>query len=156
MITGFRKSWLPLMLTLVLSLGIATAVWAGHRDMGPGDDFGMGPGMGMDHPGHGRGMQMTPDQAAKVFDLRHKFSNDTADLRKQMLVKRAELGELWRAENPDKAKIAAKQKEINALRDQFQEKMIPFKIEMRQLCPMPGKRPGGCPMMPQPPEGGKK
>ena len=60
------------------------------------------------------GMQMTPDQAAKAFDLRQKFMNDTADLRKQMMVKQAELGELWRAKDPDKAKVAAKQKEVNA------------------------------------------
>ena len=122
--------------------------------------------------GHGRGMggmQMTPDQAAKAFDLRHKFMNDTADMRKQMLVKRAELGELWRTKDPDKAKIAAKQKEVNALRDQLQEKGTAFKLDMRQVCPMMagggpgscpmmsgGKGPGGAPMAPPAPEGAKK
>jgi zinc resistance-associated protein len=168
MMTGFRKSWL-LMLTLVLSLGIAGAAWAGPQGMGMGGgcgmmgpEMGMGPGMGMGHgKGMGKGMgcmQMTPDQAAKAFDLHHKFMNDTAEVRKQMMVKKAELGELWRAKDPDKAKIAAKQKEINALRDQFQEKAISFKVDMKQQCPMMGgdKGPGAGPMVPPAPEGGKK
>jgi zinc resistance-associated protein len=126
--------------------------------------------MGKGHHGGMGGMQMTPEQAAKAFDLRHKFMNDTAEVRKQMMVKRAELGELWRAKDPEKAKIAAKQKEMNALRDQFQEKAISFKVDMKQVCPMMagggpgcammgggGKGPGACPMVPPPaPEGAKK
>ena len=147
MMTGLRKHWLPLILTLVLCLGFATLSWAGPRgmggccDMGPGMGMGggcgMGPGMGKGHQGGGMGcMQMTPEQAGKAFDLRQKFMNDTADLRKQSMIKHAELGELWRAKDPDKAKIAAKQKEVNALRDQLQEKGTAFKLDMRQVCPM--------------------
>lgn len=169
MMTGFRKSWL-LMLTLVLSLGIAGAAWAGPRGMGMGgccpmmgSDLGMGPGMGkgcgMAKGGKGmHGMQMTPDQAGKAFDLHHKFMNETAEVRKQMMVKQAELGELWRAKDSDKAKIAAKQKEVNALRDQFQEKAISYKVDMKQQCPMMvgGTGPGAGPMTPPAPEGAKK
>ncbi len=44
MMTGFRKSWLPLMLTVVLSLGIATAAWAGPQGMGGGLRYGHGMG----------------------------------------------------------------------------------------------------------------
>ncbi len=95
--TGFQKNWLFLMLVAVLSLGFATAALAQPQGMGPGmgmGQCGMGPGMGMGHgqglrygSWHEREMQLTPDQAAKAFDLRQKFMNDTADLRKQMLVK---------------------------------------------------------------------
>ncbi|MBM4287344.1 MAG: periplasmic heavy metal sensor [Deltaproteobacteria bacterium] len=150
MMTGFRKSRLTLILVLGLSLGLALSAWAGPKGKGGGHGMGMwedccpmGPGMGMGMQ-HGRGMggmQLTPDQAAKVFDLRHKFMNDTAELRKQMMVKRAELGELWRTKDPDQAKIAAKQKEINALRDQLQEKGLALKMDMRQICPMMGEGP---------------
>ena len=111
--------------------------------MGMGGGCGMGPGMGKGHGCGMMGMQMTPDQAAKAFDLRQKFMNDTADLRKQMMVKQAELGELWRAKDPDKAKIAAKQKEINALRDQLQEKGTAFKLDMRKEFPTMAGGPGG-------------
>ena len=174
MMTSLRKSWLPLMLTTVLSLGVATAAWAGpHGGMGGGcgmgGDMGMGPGMMGPGMGHGmKWMQMTPDQVAKAFDMRHKFMNDTADLRKQMLVKRAELRDLWKAKEPDKAKINAKQKEINALRDQLQEKGTAFKLDMQKEFPNLATGPGcpkmgggaGCPMMGgkgmAPPEGAKK
>ncbi len=159
MTTGLKRSWLLLMLIAVLSLGMASAVWARPRGMGGGgnmDDCGMGPGMGMGHRGWGKGMmQLPPDQAAKAFDMRQKFMNDTADLRKQMLVKRAELNEMWKAKEPDKTKIAAKQKEINAVRDQFQEKAIAFKVDMQKEFPNVAGGPGcqmmgggaGCPMM---------
>jgi zinc resistance-associated protein len=185
MMTGFRKNCLPLVLTLVLCLGFATMSWAGPRgmggggcEMGPGmgGGCGMGSGMGKGHGCGMMGMQMTPDQAAKAFDLRQKFMNDTADMRKQMMVKQAELGELWRAKDPDKAKVTAKQKEISALRDQLQEKGTAFKLDMRKefptmaggpmlgggrgqgACPMmgEGKGQGACPMVPPAPEGGKK
>lgn len=150
MMRRFPKHWFSLMLIMLLTLAAASAVWAGPRGMGGGPgtgmDYGMCPAMGMGHgKGMGQGMgamQMTPEQAAQAFDLHQKFMNDTAELRKQMLVKRAELGELWRAKEPDKAKIAAKQKEFNALRDQFQEKAIAYKIDMRQHCPMMGQGPG--------------
>lgn len=160
MTIGFRKNVLLLITLLPLTLGLAGLSWAqpqGMGDMGLGG-FGMGMGMG---PGHGRGMammQLTPEQAGKVFDLHHKFMNETADVRRQMMVKRAELAELWRAKEPDKTKIAAKQKELNALRDQLQEKAVPYKVEMRQICPMMGQGMGmgGGPSGPPPAAGPKK
>jgi zinc resistance-associated protein len=171
MTRGLRKNKLLIVLTTVLSLAMATAAWAGPKGMCGGcdmGDMGMGPGMmgpGMGHgQGHGmRWMNMTPEQVGKAFDMRQKFMDDTAGLRKQILVKHAELRELWKAKEPDKAQIAAKQKEINSLRDQLQEKATAFNLEMRKEFPNLGAG-GGCPMMPggkgmgggpKPPEGGK-
>ena len=74
-------------------------------------------------------MNLTPEQAGKMFDLKEKFHTDTASLRKQMMVKRAELRTLWAAENPDKKQIQAKQKEINTLKGQMQEKVTIFRLE---------------------------
>ena len=37
-------------------------------------------------------MNLTPEQAAKIFDLMEKMHADTVDLRKQMMVKHAENG----------------------------------------------------------------
>ena len=84
-------------------------------------------------------------------------------MRKQMMVKHAELAALWKAEKPDQAAITAKQKEINALRDQMQEKKTAFKLEARKISPElaqgfghgmgggmghgRGMGPGGCPMV---------
>ena len=80
-------------------------------------------------------MNLTPDQAGKIFDLKEKMHADTAGLRKQMMVKHAELAALWKMEKPDQTAIQAKQKELNALRDQMQEKMTAFRLEAKKIAP---------------------
>jgi zinc resistance-associated protein len=115
------KMSLVMVLALALSLSLAASSWAGPR----GGCWGGGPGA----------MNLTPDQAGKFFDLKHKFMNDTAQVRKQMVVKRAELAALWKAEKPDEKAIVAKQKELNALRGQMQEKSVAFRLEARKIAP---------------------
>jgi zinc resistance-associated protein len=130
------KLSLLLVLALAVSLGVAGSV--GAQSMGKG--MGHGPGM----------MNLTPEQAGKIFDLKEKMHADTAGLRKQMMVKRAELGALWKAEKPDQNAIQAKQKELNGLRDQMQEKMTAFRLEAKKIAPNfsmgmgHGKGMGGC------------
>ena len=113
-----------LVLGLALSLGLAASVWA--QPMGKG----MGPGPGM--------MNLTPEQAAKIFDLKEKMYADTIGLRKQMMVKRTELAALWQSFAPDQNQIQAKQQEINALRDQLQAKRTAFWEQNKQLYPQGG------------------
>ena len=108
-------------LALVLSFGLAASASAQP----------MGKGMG-----HGRGMMnVTPEQASQLFDLKEKMHADTAGLRKQMMVKRAEMAALWKAANPDQNAILAKQKELNALREQMQQKMVAFRLEAKKIAP---------------------
>jgi zinc resistance-associated protein len=113
-----RKVSLRLVLTLALSLGLAASVWA--QPMGKGK---------------GQGMNLTPEQAGQIFDLQEKFHADTVGLRKQMMVKEAELAVLWGAEKPDQTAIQAKQKELNVLRDQMQEKMTAMQFEVKKIAP---------------------
>jgi hypothetical protein len=108
---------IPLMLALVLSL--STAAWA--------RPFGGGP------------MNLTPEQAGQLFDLKENFMKETVELRKAMWTKRAEMATLWKAENPDQALIKAKQKEMSALKEQLQDKMVAFRLQARKICPMGGK-----------------
>ena len=115
------KISIVVLLALTLTLGLAASSWA--RPGGGG--MGCGPGA----------MNLTPDQAGKLFDLKEKFRTDTAATRKQMMVKHAELAALWKAEKPDQAAITAKQKEVNALRDQLQEKRTAFMLEARKISP---------------------
>lgn len=117
------KVSLLLVLALALSLGLAASVWA--QPMGKGMGMGHGPGM----------MNLTPEQAGNIFDLKEKMHADTAGLRKPMMVKHAELAALWKAEKPDQNAIQAKQKELNALRDQMQEKMTAFRLEAKKIAP---------------------
>ena len=115
------KLSLLLVLGLALSLGLAASVWA--QPMGKG----MGPGPGM--------MNLTPEQAAKIFDLREKMYADTAGLRKQGFVKHAELAALLKAEKPDQNAIQVKQKELTALGDQIQEKKTASRLEAKKIAP---------------------
>ena len=147
------KISLAVVLALALTMGLAASSWAR-----PGG--GMGGGMGCGMMG---AMNLTPDQAGKFFDLKEKFHNDTVAVRKGMMVKHAELAALWKAEKPDQAAITAKQKELNALRDQMQEQRTAFLLEARKISPELGKgfgrgmghgmwhgrgmAPGACPMV---------
>ena len=119
---------LLLALGLILSMGFTS--WA--------DPFGMsGPrGHHWGHCGHhGKLAKLTPEEAGKLFDLRQKYLDDTTSLRKDMVVKRAELRVLWRAENPDEKQILAKLKEINAVKAKLQEKAVPAMIEVKKILP---------------------
>ncbi len=113
------KVSLLLVLTLALSLGLAASVWA--QSMGKGK----GPGT----------MNLTPEQAGKIFDLMEKLQADTSGLRKQLMVKHAELAALWKAGGAENNAIQAKQKELDALRDQMQEKMAACRLEAKKIAP---------------------
>lgn len=127
-----------LLITIIVSLVGATSAFA-YRGMGGGMGCGMGGGTGM------RCLtNLTPEQAGQVFDLRQKFMNDTAELRKNMMVKRVELAQLWKAENPDEKAIVAKVKELSALKTQFLEKAVAQRLAMRKIVP---QAMGPCPML---------
>jgi Spy/CpxP family protein refolding chaperone len=115
------KLSLLLVLALALSLGLAASVWA--QPMGKG----MGPGPAM--------MNLTPDQAGKIFDLMEKMQAETAGLRKQLMVKHAELAAMWKTGGSEQNAIQAKQKELNALRDQMQEKTAVYRLEAKKIAP---------------------
>jgi len=81
---------------------------------------------------------LTPEQSSQLFDLKQKFMNDTAGLRKQMMVQRTELRALWQSPTPDQNHIQAKQKEINTLRDQLQTKRTAFQVQAQKISPQAG------------------
>jgi zinc resistance-associated protein len=118
-----------LLATLIVSLVGATSAFA-YR------------GWGGAHGGKHWRMNLTPEQASQVFDLRQKFMNDTAELRKNMMVKRAELAQLWKAEKPDEKAILAKVKELGALKTQFMEKAVAQRLAMSKIAP---QAMGPCP-----------
>ena len=119
-----------LLLALGLSLCLGVTSWAQSWGMKSHGSHGQ--------CGHcGKFANLTPEQAGKLFDLRQKFLDDTASLRKDMMVKRAELRALWRAENPDEQQILGKLKEINAVKAKLQEKFVPFRLAVRQILPKP-------------------
>lgn len=128
-----QKKWSRFVMSaLVLTLGLTATAWAGPWGRGCWGGFG-------------GGTPLTSEQSTQIFNLKQKFYNDTADLRRQMVQKRAELAALWQASSPDEAKIAAKQKELNALRDKLQEKGLEFQLQARKIAPGAAMGPGiGC------------
>jgi len=116
----FRTVWIPALLlaALVISIGAVDSAWA--------------------RGGWGMNANVTPEQSAQLFDLKQQFMNDTAGLRKQMMIKRTELAALWQNATPDQNQIQAKQQEINALRDQLQTKRTAFQVQAQKISPQAG------------------
>jgi Spy/CpxP family protein refolding chaperone len=122
MMKFLKKAWLPIFLlaALGLSLGSVNPAWA------------RGGGWGC------MNANVTPEQSAQLFDLKQQFMNDTAGLRKQMMVKRTELAALWQSATPDQNQIQVKQQEVNALRDQLQARRTAFRLQAQKICPQAG------------------
>lgn len=118
---------------VVLFVALATTVFAfGQKGTGSGPCGG--PGMGM---GHGAGMyanlNLTQEQQDKMWQAREKVRNDTSAARYEMFKKRAELKNLYADPNSSDAAILAKQKEMNALKQTMQDKMVQFKLAQRKI-----------------------
>lgn len=141
----FGKKWLLLSLVLVLALGVAAYTWAQPmgrgESMGPGESWGHGLGHHFRMHGH---LNLTPAQAGQLFDVKEKFRADTAKLRRELCVKRAEMAQLWKAENPNEKAIVAKAKELNALKGQMIEKRVAMRLAIRKIVPH-GFWGGPCP-----------
>jgi len=95
-------------------------------------------------PGHGRGgcpyreaglekLNLTTDQKAKIEDLKIAHEKATRPLRDKIFDKSVELRKLWLATEPDKGKILAAQKELNALRDDMQTKTTELRLDIRKV-----------------------
>jgi Spy/CpxP family protein refolding chaperone len=129
--------------TLLATSGLALAQGWG-RGPGYGPEYGSGPcGFGSGGPGSGpeygpkgawgAGLNLTPEQNQKMLAVREAFFKETLPVRNEMQVKQLELRTLWAQTNPEPEKIIAKQKEVNALKTQLQEKGTMFRLEMRKI-----------------------
>jgi zinc resistance-associated protein len=89
-----------------------------------------GPGM---ERGYGPYLNLTPDQAEKIKALRESFLKEKIPLQNELTRERLQLKALWMQVNPDEQKILAKQKEMNTLRAQIEEKATKNRLEMRKV-----------------------
>jgi Spy/CpxP family protein refolding chaperone len=126
-----------LAITVLVTAGVAMAQgWGRGPGYGPGPGAGYGPGQGMEYGPRGSwgaNLNLTPEQTQKMQAMREGFFKETLPLRNEMQIKKLELSTLWAQTNPDQEKILAKQKEINALRAQMQEKGTKHRLEMRKI-----------------------
>ncbi len=131
---------------------------------------GGGPGgtmMGLGGPGGGccgtdgvaalEKLNLTPEQTAKIANLREEMFKEVAPIKEKMFSKRNELKQLWLQSTPDEAKISLAQKEARELMGQMQEKRTAFRLQVGKILtteqrdklragftgPGPGSRWGG-------------
>jgi Spy/CpxP family protein refolding chaperone len=146
-----------MMLAIFVSAGVAEAQFYGRGlGLGPGPYLGCprfwgtspygagtgylgtspyGAGTGYWDPGSSYPLNLTSEQAQKMQALRESFFQETAVLRNELINKGIEMRQLWLEPNPDQEKILAKQKEINALSAQLDEKATQNYLGMSVILP---------------------
>lgn len=150
-------SLLKLMVALAL-LAVPGALWA-QDELGPAEnlappspgefearpDFAGGPGQrGFRHPGRGmRGMPdiarlreqlgLTDDQVKQLHALRVEGAKNAIRSRADVEVKRLELRELLQADQPDRAAIDRKLRELSDARYTAQKQRIDQRLAMRDI-----------------------
>jgi Spy/CpxP family protein refolding chaperone len=116
---------------------VSTSAFASHWGRGPGYD---GPkGQGDCQAQNFRGinpLNLTPDQTAKLAEIRNARIKEMMPLQEQMFAKRNQIKALWLDKSPDQDKIIAAQKEMRSLRDQMQDRITANRIEsLKVLTP---------------------
>jgi Spy/CpxP family protein refolding chaperone len=104
--------------------------------MAQGWEMGMHQGMGYGPSWMGRwasGLNLSNEQVQKLEALHERFLKETISMRNDLALKEVELRTLWLQTNPEEGKILAKEKEINALRAQVQEKATKYFLEGRKV-----------------------
>jgi hypothetical protein len=108
------------MVVLIFTVALASAGFQQALARGWGDGRGAGGYYGTDCPGGCYGQYQQLDEEAQ--NKLKVFRAETADLRKQMAMKRAEKQALMRAQTPDPAAVAKVEGELFDLRNEMQQK----------------------------------
>ena len=77
-----------------------------------------------------RQLNLTPDQCARLQDLRESYLRDTLPWRNELIVKRFDLRDLLRNPQADPQVILDKQREISNLEAKIQERGLLLHLEM--------------------------
>jgi Spy/CpxP family protein refolding chaperone len=117
---------------LVLVAAIAIPVFAHDRGWGKGRGMGMVPG-GTQAPYCYNIPNLTPEQSAKLTELRQQHDKEIIPLRNELTAKMTELRNLWLQSDPDETAIKAKQQEINDLRNRLQDKITEYRLEVSKI-----------------------
>jgi Spy/CpxP family protein refolding chaperone len=134
-----KKTMVAVGLVGAMALTAATA-FAWGPGMGRGIGSGVGPGMA--------GVNLSPEQVAKIQKIQADRYAEMATVRNEMFTKRTELRNLFREPTLDQAKIAAKGEEVEALQAQMLEKGLAARTAVaevltpEQRAQMPAFEPG--------------
>ena len=135
---------LYVLIGLLALVALATAGLA----VGPGTDAGTGPGQTGGGPGWQRGhavgfhggharwasyLNLSKEQQDKLSALRKRQWEELKPLADQMSQKRQEMRSLYTNPAANDATIIAKEKELNVLQQQMQDKAVQFRLEQRKI-----------------------
>jgi len=123
-----KKAMIALGLVVVMLLGVSY-VYAQEQ----GDPSGHGRMHGEKSWGHGKGLNLTPEQKAKFKELRQKFIGENAQLIGGLVAKRLELRSLWSDPKAGSQAILAKEKELRELQNRMKDKIVQYKLEARNF-----------------------
>jgi Spy/CpxP family protein refolding chaperone len=100
---------------------------------GYGGGYGMGPGPRM--RGYGMRNNLSEEDQAKLDQLRDAFFKETRDIRGKIDENRVALRNEMVKDNPDEAKVLKLQKQISSLEDDFDQKAIKHRLEVKKILP---------------------
>lgn len=92
---------------------------------------GMGPGYGS--PFIESSLNLTQVQADKLQKMRESYLKEITPLQNRLFTRRAEMRLLWEEMNPDRDKILERQKEVNDIQRQIEEKAIMHRLELQTI-----------------------
>ena len=119
----------------VIALSLTAAMLFGTHAYAQGPGFGPGPG-GMESQefrGPGRRLNLTPEQEAKIQELRRNFRTENAQLIGSIVTKRLELQSLWTDPKAESKAIQDKERELRDLQNQMKDKRVQLRLEVRRL-----------------------
>jgi Spy/CpxP family protein refolding chaperone len=123
---SMKKAMIALGSVVVMLLGVSY-VYAQEQ----GDPPGHRRMQGEKSWGHGKGLNLTPEQKAKFKELRRKFIGENAQLIGGLVTKRLELRSLWTDPKANSQAILAKERELRDLQNRMRDKIIQQKLEFR-------------------------
>jgi Spy/CpxP family protein refolding chaperone len=139
-----RRQKMKKILAIVGILALAAVIAVPVLAQGPG--YGRGRGMmapPSGDPGTGPRSgwacdKLTDEQRSELVKLRQKHFDETAEVRGQMLAKKAELNVLLNTSNPDMEKAKALQTEISDLKADMDQERLNLYGEARKINPALG------------------
>lgn len=86
-----------------------------------------------DREGYQREFSVTPEQRTRFQELRRRFTEETAQLRGDILSRRMELRTLWANPRADSQAILNKERELSSLEEQMRDKTVQTRLEGRGI-----------------------
>ena len=128
-----KATKITLITLLALAVALPALAWGpgGGRSGGMMGGFDGGPGNNQTYTN----TTLTQEQQTQLNDLQKKSSDETAELRNQMVAKSNELRTALNGADPDADKVKALQGEINEIRAKISEIRIGYDLEAKKISP---------------------